>query len=132
VVEAICGVLLGIALLYVVILVALWLYARKNPELTFKTTLLILPNLMALFFRLLADSALPKSVRVWMALLIAYLSLPIDLVPDFLPLIGYADDAIIIALVLRHVVRKAGPEALSKHWRGSDAGLTIVGKLAGI
>lgn len=131
-VETICGVLLGIALLYVVLLVALWFYARKNPELTFKTSLLILPNLMALFFRLLADSALPKSVRVWTALLIAYLSFPIDLVPDFLPLIGYADDAIIIALVLRHVVRKAGPEALSKHWRGSDAGLTIVGKLAGI
>jgi uncharacterized membrane protein YkvA (DUF1232 family) len=54
-----------------------------------------------------------------------------DLVPDFIPVIGYADDAIIVAMVLRSVLRRAGPEALSRHWPGTPAGLDIILKAAG-
>ena len=45
--------------------------------------------------------------------------MPVDLVPDFVPVLGYADDAIITALVLRSVVRRTGPEALTRHWPGT-------------
>lgn len=58
--------------------------------------------------------------------------MPFDLVPDFIPVVGYADDAIIVAFALRSVVRKAGPEALSRHWPGTPEGLTAVQRLAGI
>ncbi|WP_235436302.1 YkvA family protein [Arthrobacter sp. RIT-PI-e] len=61
-----------------------------------------------------------------------YLVLPIDLVPDFLPVIGYADDVVLIAVVLRAVVRSAGQDALRRHWRGIDGGLRVVYALAGI
>ena len=60
------------------------------------------------------------------------LLLPLDLNPDFIPVVGYADDAIIVAIALRSVVRVAGPEALDKHWPGSPNGLTAVKRLAGI
>jgi uncharacterized membrane protein YkvA (DUF1232 family) len=63
--------------------------------------------------------------------LIAYLLMPIDLVPDFIPVLGYADDAVVVALALRSVVRAAGPEALDRHWSGSEAGLAAVRRLAG-
>ena len=64
--------------------------------------------MLRLLPRLAADRSLPRGVRVRLALLLAYLASPIDLVPDFIPVIGYADDAIIVAAVLRSVARQAG------------------------
>ncbi|WP_230425535.1 YkvA family protein [Streptomyces radicis] len=69
-------------------------------------------------------------VRLW--LLLAYLAMPIDLVPDFIPVLGQADDAIVAALVLRSVVRAAGEEALERHWPGTADGLAVVRRLAGL
>lgn len=69
-------------------------------------------------------------MRVRLVLLLAYLLSPIDLVPDFIPVIGYADDAVIVALVLRSVLKRAGPEALERHWPGSRSGLDVILKAA--
>jgi uncharacterized membrane protein YkvA (DUF1232 family) len=60
---------------------------------------------------------------------LGYLALPIDLIPDFVPVLGYADDAIIVAFVLRSVARRAGPEALAKHWLGTPEGLVAVRRM---
>jgi uncharacterized membrane protein YkvA (DUF1232 family) len=68
-------------------------------------------------------------VRLW--LLLGYLAMPIDLVPDVIPVIGYADDAIVVALVLRSVVRRAGPDAVVRHWPGTPDGLAAVQRLTG-
>jgi uncharacterized membrane protein YkvA (DUF1232 family) len=67
---------------------------------------------------------------VW--LLLAYLASPIDLVPDFVPVLGYADDAIVVAAVLRSVVRAAGPQVLESHWPGSPEGLAALRRLVRI
>ncbi|MGH3392429.1 MAG: YkvA family protein [Actinomadura sp.] len=67
-----------------------------------------------------------------MWLLLGYLALSIDLVPDFIPVFGYADDAIVVAVALRSIVRHAGVEALERHWPGTDDGLTAVRRLAGL
>jgi uncharacterized membrane protein YkvA (DUF1232 family) len=66
---------------------------------------------------------------MWLALLLAYLALPIDLIPDFIPVLGYADDAVIVALVLRSVTRRAGPDALAEHWPGTPDGLAALRRL---
>ncbi|MFF4763158.1 YkvA family protein [Streptomyces sp. NPDC001292] len=58
--------------------------------------------------------------------------LPIDLVPDFLPVIGHADDAIIVAFTLRSVVRRAGIEAVRAHWPGTDDGFAVLSRLTGL
>ena len=58
--------------------------------------------------------------------------MPIDLIPDFVPVIGYADDAIIVAIGLRSVVRAAGPEVIAAHWPGTDTGLAVLHRLAGL
>jgi uncharacterized membrane protein YkvA (DUF1232 family) len=76
--------------------------------------------------RLAADPDTPRGVRIRLALLLGYLALPIDLIPDFVPVLGYADDAIIVAIVLRSATRSAGLEALAKHWPGTPEGLTAL------
>ncbi|MDI6104781.1 YkvA family protein [Actinoplanes sp. NEAU-A12] len=92
----------------------------------------LLPDLLRLLERLAGDAGLPRGVRVRLWLLLAYLAVPIDLIPDFIPVIGYADDAIIVALALRSVARRAGPQALHRHRPGSPAGLAAVLGAAGI
>ncbi len=69
-------------------------------------------------------------MRVRLVLLLAYLALPVDLVPDFIPVVGYADDAVAVVLVLRSVARAAGPEALERQWPGTPEGQAAVRRLA--
>jgi uncharacterized membrane protein YkvA (DUF1232 family) len=92
----------------------------------------LLPDVLRLLRRLAADRGLPAGVRVRLILLVAYLLSPIDLVPDFIPVIGYADDAIIIAVALRSVARRAGPAAVQEHWPGTPNGLALLCRLAGL
>jgi uncharacterized membrane protein YkvA (DUF1232 family) len=92
----------------------------------------LIPDVVRLLRRLVADPTLPRGVRVWLAVLLVYLLSPVDLVPDFIPVIGYADDAIIVAVVLRLVTRRAGAEALDRHWPGTPSGLRALRALAGI
>ncbi|MET8003683.1 YkvA family protein [Nonomuraea glycinis] len=127
VVVAVVG---GTALLWLLALVALAVARPRGNLLT--EAIRLLPDLLRLISRLARDAALPRRVRVRLWLLVAYLALPIDLVPDFVPVLGYADDAIVVALVLRSVVRGAGPQALERHWPGTPDGLAAVRRLAGL
>ncbi len=70
--------------------------------------------------------------RVALIALAGYLALPIDLVPDFLPLVGHLDDAIVVALTLRWLTRRCSVAELSACWPGPDASLGVVLRLAGV
>lgn len=121
------GVLAGLALVWAVLVVVLW---RTKPDETgIRDAMRLLPDVVRLVKRLAADPDLPRGVRIRLALLLAYLALPIDLIPDFIPVLGYADDAVIVALALRSVTKTAGPAALEKHWPGTPDGLAAVRRL---
>ena len=127
------GVVLGVLLVYAVVLLLLWRYARAHPEtVSLRDAVRMLPDLVRLLRRLAADPALPRGVRLRLVCLLVYLALPIDLVPDVVPVLGYADDVVVVALVLRSVVRRAGTEALRRHWPGTPQGLALVLRLAGV
>jgi uncharacterized membrane protein YkvA (DUF1232 family) len=81
---------------------------------------------------LLRADQLPRGARVRLWILLVYLVSPIDLVPDFVPLIGYADDAIITAVLLRGTARSIGAKALENAWTGSEVNLAVLMKLCGI
>jgi len=128
--EILVAVALVLLVCWPALLVVLW---RLRPREGVATEALrAVPDVVRLTHRLARDPSLPRSLRVWLWLLLAYLVSPIDLVPDFIPVIGYADDAVIVALVLRVVVRRAGREAVTRHWPGSDLGLEAVQRLAGV
>jgi uncharacterized membrane protein YkvA (DUF1232 family) len=128
--SVLAGVVGGVLLLWLALIVALWI--GRPDELRVREALRLLPDLVRLLRRLAADSTLPRGVRVRLWLLLAYLALPFDLVPDFIPVIGYADDVVIVAFALRSVTRRAGSEALDRHWPGSADGLRAVRRLARI
>ena len=131
--EILLGILAGLIGVYVLLLLGLWFHARRHPEAVgLKDALRLLPDLLRVLRRLSADRTVPTSVRVKLGLLLAYLLLPLDLVPDFLPVIGHADDVIIVALVLRSALRSAGPEPLRRHWPGTPSGLAVIERLAGL
>ena len=92
----------------------------------------ILPDTLRLIHRLAADRTLPPSIRIRLGLLLVYLAIPIDLIPDFIPVLGYADDAVIVTAVLRSVVRRAGLDAVRANWPGTEDGFTALRRLTGL
>jgi uncharacterized membrane protein YkvA (DUF1232 family) len=124
------GILLAVVAGYLVLLGALLLIRPKGSLLS--EALRILPDLLRLVRRLASDRTLPTGVRVRLWLLLAYLAMPFDLIPDFVPVLGYADDAMVVSLVLRSVVRRAGPADVRRHWPGTDDGLTALARLTGL
>ena len=122
------AVLGGLVLLWAVAVAALWAVAPGQA--TLGAAARLVPDLVRLVRRLAADPTLPRGVRVRLWLLLGYLLSPVDLVPDFVPVLGWADDLVLVALVLRSVLRTAGPEAVTRHWPGTDDGLRAVLALA--
>jgi uncharacterized membrane protein YkvA (DUF1232 family) len=131
--EILVGVAAGLALLWAALVVSLFVVGRNRPgTLPLGDALRLLPDVIRLLRRLAADPTLPRGVRVRLALLLVYLLAPVDLVPGFIPVVGYADDAIVIALALRSVSRRAGVQAIDRHWPGTADGLRAVKALAGL
>jgi uncharacterized membrane protein YkvA (DUF1232 family) len=129
--EILIGVVAGVAAMWLALIVALWLVRGRYDRAALRGALRLLPDLLRLLRRLATDATLPRGVRARLWALLAYLVSPIDLVPDFVPVIGYADDAIVVALALRSVVRRSGPEAIRRHWPGTADGLAAILRLAG-
>lgn len=126
---SLAGVLGSFLVLWPVLVAVLWV--TRPDELRLRDLMRLLPDLLRLLHRLAADGSLPRGVRVRLWLLLGYLASPIDLVPDFIPVLGYADDTIVVALVLRSVVRRAGTDAVVRHWPGTPGGLTSLQRLTG-
>jgi uncharacterized membrane protein YkvA (DUF1232 family) len=86
----------------------------------------LLPNLLVLFRGLLADPRVPRSSKRWIWFALAWCVTPIDLIPEFVPVAGPLDDAIVAALVLRHVLRRTDRAVLADHWHGEPATLDAI------
>jgi uncharacterized membrane protein YkvA (DUF1232 family) len=89
------------------------------------------PDCTVLFGRLLSDPRATRAQRLMLIGLVAYLSMPFDLVPDFIPVAGQLDDAIVALLVLRTVLRAGRADLVREHWPGPEASLAAVLRLAG-
>ncbi len=128
--DLLLGLAAGVLLAWAVLIAALVIVRPRGGLL--RESLRLLPDLLRLLPRLAADPSLPCSVRAGLALLLAYLASPVDLVPDFIPVLGYADDAIIVAAVLRWAVRRAGVQAVRCQWPGTDDGFAVLCHLVGL
>jgi uncharacterized membrane protein YkvA (DUF1232 family) len=124
--------LIRTVLIVTAVFVALWLafiafvFVARPDDASLRDAVRLLPDTLRLIRRVAGDRTIPRRTRALVWLLLVYLAVPIDFVPDFIPVIGYADDAIITSLVLRHVLRRAGHDKLRAHWPGSPEGLATL------
>jgi uncharacterized membrane protein YkvA (DUF1232 family) len=130
VVEAIAATIAVVAIGWLLLAAFLWLH-RPSRELA-GAALRLIPDLVRLVRGLLADGTTPASALVALAGLLLYLLSPIDLIPDFVPVIGSADDLIVSAVVLRWVGRRVGLDDLRIRWAGDPAGFEVLRRLLGM
>jgi uncharacterized membrane protein YkvA (DUF1232 family) len=121
--------LLVVAVIYVALVVALILSGRHVAA---KELALLVPNLVLLFKDLLRDPAVPRGPKIALGIGVVWLISPIDLLPEFLPVLGPLDDAVVAALVLRYLVKRAGVGVVRSHWRGDPATLDTILRAARI
>ena len=114
--------------LYALAVLALVLAGRRTDA---RALAGFLPDCVVLLRRLLADPRVPRRHKLALGALVAYLAMPIDLVPDFIPVAGQLDDVILLALVLRRVLRGSGDALLGEHWPGPERSLAVLLRLAG-
>jgi len=117
----------GTLILYAGFVLGLAVAGRRNEA---RALAGFIPDCIVLFKRLLGDSRVPRRRKVLLLGLIAYLASPVDLVPDFIPVAGQLDDAILVALVLRAVLRSGGMPVLPELWPGPEGSLQLIQRLA--
>src|SRR3954465_14224995 len=115
--------------IYVVLVAALIASGRRVAA---KELALLVPNLVLLFKDLLRDPVVPRGPKIALGIGVVWLISPIDLLPEFLPVLGPLDDAVVAALVLRYLVKRAGVGVVRSHWRGDPAPLTPILRAARI
>ena len=120
--------LIVLAAIYAIGVVALILAGRGVAA---RELALLVPNLIMLFKDLFRDPDVPRGPKIWLAVGVVWLISPIDLLPEFLPVIGPLDDAVVAALVLRHLVRRAGADVVRHHWRGAPNTLETILRVSG-
>lgn len=127
--DILLAVLAALAALWIACLVLLWL-ARPRGVPT-RAALAVVPDLLRLMRSLIADPSVPLDVRVALLGLVAWIVSPIDLIPEFIPVLGPLDDFVIAVVALRYVRRRLGREELRRRWRGSDESFAVLVRVLG-
>jgi len=125
--PVVVAVLGAVAALYVALVVALFVLGRGQDA---RAIAGFVPDCIVLFSRVIRDPCVPRGRRILLACLVAYLASPIDLIPDFVPVIGQLDDALIAAFVLRRVLRGCESQ-IPVHWPGPQQSLAVLMRLSG-
>jgi uncharacterized membrane protein YkvA (DUF1232 family) len=116
-VTPLVGIVLALLAAWALLILVLWLFRPRDVAL--RDLVRVVPDVLRLVRDLLADRSSPLGVRLALGLLLTWLISPIDLIPEFIPVLGPLDDVVVAVLVLRYVRRRLGLEELRRRWRGS-------------
>ena len=125
------GSLIGVACALALWLVAIGLLVAVGRRSQARELVNLIPNLVILFRGLLGDPRVPRSSKAWIWFALVWCISPIDLIPEFVPVAGPMDDAIVAALVLRHVLRTTNRAVLTDHWHGDPSMLDAIIRVGG-
>jgi uncharacterized membrane protein YkvA (DUF1232 family) len=116
------------AAVWLVIVALLVVFGKRSQAREFAA---FLPNLVLLFKGLARDPRVTRGSKVLLLIGVVWFISPIDLIPEFIPVAGPLDDAVVAVLILRHILKKAGREVVAEHWRGDPAVLQRLLRLTG-
>jgi len=122
-------VVLGVLVLWALMLAILWVFRPRDVRL--RDLAGVVPDLLRLVRDLIADRSVPLRVRVVLVGLLAWLVSPIDLIPEFIPILGPLDDLIVSVIVLRYVRRRLGDIELRRRWRGTPQSYDLLEAILG-
>lgn len=129
VLPTILAVILVVLAVWAIVIIAVWRSAPSKASAM--DVVRLLPDVLRMAARLARDPVTPRSSRIALAGLAVWIASPIDLIPEFLPVIGPLDDIVVAAIVLRWVGRRIGVGALRAHWPGTPEGFALVLRLLG-
>ncbi len=120
------GLLIAVVCALAVWLVAIGVLVAVGRRSRARELASLIPNLVVLFRGLLGDPRVPRSSKVLLWFALGWLISPIDLIPEFIPVVGPLDDAIVAAFVLRQVLRRTDRAVLVDHWHGEPSTLDTI------
>lgn len=127
------GLILAVAValvaLWVALLVLFWVLRPRNVSV--RELLGVVPDLLRMLRSLVRDPATPLDVRLVLVGLLIWIVSPIDLIPDFIPVLGPLDDVVVAIVALRYVRRRVGVAALRAGWPGTADGFALLGRVLG-
>lgn len=127
--DLVLAVVIGLLATWLLLIAVLWVMRPRDVAMA--EIVRLIPDVLRLVRNVLGDRSAPLSVRVALAGLVVWLVSPIDLIPEFIPVLGPLDDAIVAVLVLRFVRRRLVDAGLRARWTGSPAGYELLARLIG-
>jgi len=127
--NPVIGVVIGLVALWIALLVVFWVFRPKGTSV--RDIAAVVPDLVRLLRSLIGDSSVPVDVRIVLVGLLAWIVSPIDLIPEFIPVLGPLDDVIVAIVALRYVRRRVGVEELRDRWRGTAEGFALLLRVIG-
>jgi len=125
----IVGIVVSLVLLWAALLVLFWIFRPKDVPV--RELVGLVPDVLRLLRSLIADRSAPLDVRIVLVGLLAWILSPIDLIPEFIPVLGPLDDVVVAIVAMRYVRRRVGTEDLRTRWTGSPDGFAIIGRVIG-
>src|SRR5687768_1624707 len=104
-----------VAAVWIVAVAALWIFGRKLAAAQLARAI---PDVIGLCRGLMRDPRVPTGSKLLLGGALVWILSPVDLVPEFIPVLGPLDDVVVVGLVLRHLIKRAGIEVVQEHWRG--------------
>jgi len=128
-VEVLIEIAVGLILLWILFVALLWILRPRDARLA--DLIRIVPDVLRLARSLIGDRSVPLGVRAALVGMVAWVVNPIDLIPEFIPVLGPLDDVVVAVLVLRYVRRRLGDDQLSRRWPGTPQGYVLLGGIIG-
>jgi uncharacterized membrane protein YkvA (DUF1232 family) len=128
-VGLVLGIVAGVVVVWAVLLVLFWTFRPKGVPI--RELLGVVPDLVRMLRALVRDPATPMDVRLVLVGLLLWILSPIDLIPEFIPVLGPLDDVVVAIVALRFVRRRVGVAGMRAQWPGSDAGFALLGRVVG-
>ena len=127
--EVLIEIAVGLILLWILFVALLWILRPRDARLA--DLIRIVPDVLRLARSLIGDRSVPLGVRAALVGMVAWVVNPIDLIPEFIPILGPLDDVVVAVLVLRYVRRRLGDDQLSRRWPGTPQAYVLLGGIIG-